>query len=111
MAKKSQVASTLAQVFRVMGDQTRVSILMLLSDGEMNVSAMCKKLKIAQPSVSHHLGILRLGGLVNTRRNGKEVFYSLRSFSRGVESQAVKALLNGSDEARLGPFLLALADD
>lgn len=111
MAKKSQVASTLAQVFRVMGDQTRVSILMLLSDGEMNVSALCRKLKIAQPSVSHHLGILRLGGLVSTRRNGKEVFYSLRNVSRDAMGRAVRSLLNSSDAARLGPFMLALAED
>jgi len=111
MANTSQVASTLAQMFRVMGDQTRVSILILLSDGEMNVSALCKELKIAQPTVSHHLGILRRGGLVNTRRNGKEVFYSLRCVCGDAMGRTVKALLDGADAARLGPFMLGLAEE
>jgi len=109
MAKKSKVASALAEMFRVLGDRTRVSILLLLSDGEMNVSSLCRKLKVAQPSVSHHLGILRLGGMVNTRRSGKEVFYSLRAINGDAKGRALKSLLNGSDVARLGPFMLALA--
>ena len=111
MVKKSQTATALAQMFRVLGDQTRLAILMLLSDGERNVSALCRKLKTAQPSVSHHLGILRLGGMVNTRRNGKEVFYSLRCVSSDRNGRTVKALLDGSKAVRVGPFMLGLAKD
>ena len=101
----------MAQMFRVLGDQTRLAILMLLSDGELNVSALCRKLKIAQPSVSHHLGILRLGGMVNARRSGKQVFYSVRSVSGDRTGRAVKALLDGPKPVRLGPFMLGLAKD
>ena len=111
MATHSQIASTLARMFRVLGDPTRLTILMHLSDGELNVSTLCRTLKVAQPSVSHHLGILRLGGMVNTRRSGKEVFYSLRNISGDPTGRALKALLNGSDLARLGPFMLALATE
>ena len=111
MAKKSQTVTVLAQMFRALGDQTRLAILMLLADGELNVSTLCRKLKAAQPSVSHHLGILRLGGMVNTRRNGKEIFYSLRCVSNDHNGRAVKALLDGSASVRLGPFVLGLAKD
>jgi len=111
MVKKPQTAAVLAQMFRVLGDQTRLAILLLLSDGELNVSTLCRKLKVAQPSVSHHLGILRLGQMVTTRRNGKEVFYSLRTISGDRAGRAVKALLDGAKTVRLGPFMLGLARD
>lgn len=111
MAKKSQTAAVLAQMFRVLGDQTRLAILTLLAEKELNVSTLCRKLKIAQPSVSHHLGILRLGGMVDTRRSGKEVFYSLRSISSDRTGRAIKALLRGARTARIGPFILGLAKD
>ncbi len=67
----------LARVFHTLGDKTRLSIIALLNAGEMNVTAIRGKLKLPQSSVSHHLGLLRAGGLVAARRNGKQVFYSL----------------------------------
>ena len=50
----------------------------------MNVNALCRHLGLAQPTVSHHLGLMRAGGLVSGRREGKQVFYSLneRTVSR-----------------------------
>lgn len=110
MAKTPQTTAVLAQLFRVLGDHTRLAILMLLADQELNVSTLCRKLKTAQPSVSHHLGILRLGGMVTARRSGKEVFYSLRNLT-DRNGRVVKALLDGAETVRLGPFMLGLAKD
>jgi ArsR family transcriptional regulator len=45
----------------------------------MNVSALCEVLELAQPTVSHHLGLLREARLVRTRREGKQVHYALNS--------------------------------
>lgn len=64
-------------LMRMLGDPTRLRLLGLLQSGPMNVSALCKKLSLAQPTVSHHLGLLRQYKLVNNRRDGKQVFYSL----------------------------------
>ena len=66
-----------AELLRLLGDATRIRILGLLQDGELNVSAMCDRLNLAQPTVSHHLGLLRSSGLVLTRRSGKQVYYEL----------------------------------
>ena len=52
-------------------------ILQILRDGERNVSRLCEDLGLSQPTVSHHLGLLRTAGLLQTRRAGKEVHYSL----------------------------------
>ena len=109
--RNNSSTSALAQVFRILGDGTRLSIVQLLWDRELNVSTICKKLGMAQPSVSHHLGILRMGGLVNTRRDGKEIHYSLREFDRDGASRALRSMLNGSQAVRIGPFVMALAKD
>ena len=67
----------LAELFQLLGDKTRLSILMRLADGEWNVSALCRDLNLPQPTVSHHLSLLRINGLVVNRRDGKQVYYSL----------------------------------
>jgi DNA-binding transcriptional ArsR family regulator len=62
----------------LLADKTRLHILRLLAKGERNVMSLCKELSVLQPTVSHHLGVLREHGLVLNRRNGKEVLYSLQ---------------------------------
>jgi DNA-binding transcriptional ArsR family regulator len=66
-----------AGLMRLLSDPTRLRVLGLLQPGEMNVTALCNVLGLAQPTVSHHLGLLRTARLVRTRRDGKQVFYSL----------------------------------
>ncbi|WP_428937224.1 ArsR/SmtB family transcription factor [Fontivita pretiosa] len=67
----------LTTVFRLLSDKTRLNILMLLADGEQNVTTLCERLKLPQPTVSHHLGLLRMNNVICNRRNGKQVFYAL----------------------------------
>ena len=67
----------LAALFRLLSDRTRLNLLMLLADGERNVTSLCEALKLPQPTVSHHLGLLRMRNVIANRRNGKQVFYGL----------------------------------
>jgi DNA-binding transcriptional ArsR family regulator len=67
----------LTNVFRLLSDKTRLSILLLLSRGEKNVTTLCEDLRLPQPTVSHHLGLLRMSNLIANRRDGKQVFYGL----------------------------------
>ena len=67
----------LANLFRLLADRTRLNLLTLLADGEKNVTSLCEVLKLPQPTVSHHLGLLRMSNIISNRRNGKQVFYSL----------------------------------
>ncbi len=67
----------LAALFRLLSDRTRLNLLMLLADGERNVTSLCEALKLPQPTVSHHLGLLRMSNVIGNRRDGKQVFYSL----------------------------------
>ena len=67
----------LGTLLKLLSDRTRLSILGLLGEGETNVGMLCKRLALPQPTVSHHLGLLRGGGLIRPRREGKQVFYRL----------------------------------
>ena len=67
----------LTALFRLLSDKTRLNILMILAAGERNVTSLCEQLKLPQPTVSHHLGLLRMNNLISNRRDGKQVFYAL----------------------------------
>ena len=63
---------------KTLGDETRQQILRLLADeNEMNVSDIVAAFKVSQPTISHHLNILKQFGLVASRKEGKQVFYAL----------------------------------
>jgi len=61
-------------LLRLIADPTRLRILSMLSENEMNVGAICGVLGQNQPAISHHLALLRVGGLVEARREGKNNF-------------------------------------
>jgi ArsR family transcriptional regulator len=67
----------LADLLKSVADETRLAILTMLHDGEMCVCEIMEALPVSQPAVSHHLRILRQAGLINDRRQGKWIFYSL----------------------------------
>lgn len=68
----------LVKVFKLLADETRLKILMILMrEGELHVSALCERLGQSQPAVSHHLALLRVAGMITSRRDGKHNFYSV----------------------------------
>ena len=67
----------LSSLFRLLSDKTRLGILLQLAEGERNVTTLCEELGLSQPTVSHHLGLLRMNNVVGNRRHGKQVFYTL----------------------------------
>ncbi len=88
---KARNIENLCRLFRVLSDETRVRLLMTLQDGEQHVTELCKKLRLPQPTVSHHLGLLRVHGLVKNRRKGKLVFYALENGDFGKVFKALEA--------------------
>lgn len=64
-----------AEIFKQLGDPTRVRIFWLLCHCEECVINISTMLEMSSPAVSHHLRPLRNSGLVVSRRSGKEVYY------------------------------------
>src|SRR5271154_3354462 len=66
-----------AILLKQVSDPTRLQVVTLLSEGECHVGGLCDQFNMSQPAVSHHLALLRHGGIVERRRQGKNNFYSL----------------------------------
>jgi len=109
MPRDSHQAQALAELFSLLADPTRVRIIQRLRQREHNVGQLCGRLRVAQPTMSHHLRILRSGGLVVCRRAGKEVYYRLSDRPRGRNVGALARLMGRGSALRLGPMVLGLA--
>ena len=67
----------LPDLLGLLSDPTRLRLLLLLAQGERNVSSLCAAVMLPQPTVSHHLALLRVQGVASVRRDGKHRLYSL----------------------------------
>lgn len=87
-----------AELLALLGDRTRLALLHALTAGEADVTTLTAACGAARPAVSQHLARLRLAGLVNTRKEGRRVVYSLGD---GHVRRLVAEALNVADH-RLG---------
>ncbi len=72
-----EMIGDLADFFDLFGDRTRVKILLALDSGEMCVCDISETLGMSMSATSHQLRMLREAHLVSSRREGKNIFYSL----------------------------------
>ena len=68
----------LSDFFKVLGDSTRMKIIWALDESEMCVCDIAVLLNMTKSAISHQLRALRNANLVKFRRDGKEVYYSLK---------------------------------
>ena len=72
------IVKDLVKVFKLLSDETRLRVLLYLTQQqELHVRALCDLLDQSQPAVSHHLALLRVAGLIESRREGKHNFYHI----------------------------------
>ncbi len=67
----------IADIFKVLGDPTRIKILSLLAQSELCVTCIAEALNMTHSAISHQLRLLRNANLVKFTKDGKEVIYSL----------------------------------
>ncbi len=89
MSSKNRQIQGLAQFFRILGDPSRLQLLTALAERELNVTQLCKKLHMSQPTVSRHLSILKMSAIAEARRDGKEIYYSIDPAKR----RTIKSLI------------------
>lgn len=83
-------------IFKTLGNQKRLEIVQLLSQGELSVSEMVDMLGISQSNLSQHLGVLRHQRLVATRRQGLQIYYHLTDTRIGEAVMSVREFLKAS---------------
>ena len=74
---KEQTSTHLADLFSALSDPTRLRIISVLLDGEMNVGDLASQLEMTESAVSHQLRGLRQLRLVSSRKDGRQVYYAL----------------------------------
>ncbi len=92
------IVPQMASTFKALGDLTRLQIICLLStdtSGTLGVSELAARLKISQPAVSQHLKTLRTEGLVESRREGFYIYYTVNR-DRVVEFREQFELLHSA---------------
>ena len=82
----------LTKLFRALGDETRLRIVALLSHGELCVCHLEAALDLNQSTASRHLGILKSAGIVDSRREGTWVYYSITEQDHATVAKALDVL-------------------
>ena len=77
MLLQEQTSTHLADLFSALSDPTRLRIISVLLEGEMNVGDIAAKLEMTESAVSHQLRGLRQLRLARARKNGRQVYYAL----------------------------------
>ena len=72
-----QQSDLMAERLKVLSNPDRLKVLCVLIEGEQNVQQIEKLTDIHQPTLSQQLTVLRKAKMVSTRRDGKQIFYSL----------------------------------
>jgi DNA-binding transcriptional ArsR family regulator len=90
--QRTRQARDASILLKHVSDPTRLQVILILSEGERHVGALCSQLSQSQPAVSHHLALLRHGGIIAPRRQGKNNFYSLTETGSDL-ARVVKGLI------------------
>jgi ArsR family transcriptional regulator len=77
MLLQEHTSTHLADLFSALSDPTRLRIISVLLEGEMNVGDLASQLAMTESAVSHQLRGLRQMKLVRARKNGRQVYYAL----------------------------------
>lgn len=93
-AQRFKTAQRAATLLKQVSDPTRLQVITMLSEGEKHVGALCTELSQSQPAVSHHLALLRHGGIIAPRRQGKNNYYNLTDTGERLAG-IVKTMLGG----------------
>lgn len=99
LMRKARVAS---DFLKALAHESRLLLLCLLAEGERSVTELESILSLRQPNVSQHLTRLRLDGLVETRREGRAIYYRLASDDVRRMVGTIYEIFCAGDEASRG---------
>ncbi len=77
MLMRKQLYSIHAEMCKVFSNPTRLEILEILRDREMSVTELINKTKLSQANISQHLSIMKNKGIVESWRDGKNIYYKI----------------------------------
>ncbi|MBS4538132.1 winged helix-turn-helix transcriptional regulator [Clostridium sp. D2Q-11] len=81
-------------ILKALADETRLDILKLLGNKEMNVNEIAQNSRVSRPTISHHLQIMRRARIVEARKEGKETFYSVNNYVLTSLAQSILGFIS-----------------
>lgn len=92
----------LSEIFKLFADETRLRIICAILNTELCVCDLCELLELNQSAVSHQLQLLRSSKLVKYRKEGKQVYYSLKDeHIESIIKMALAHIMEGDDKNEL----------
>lgn len=88
-----------ARFMKAFSDETRIQIIDMLSSGELCACSILKQFSVTQPTLSYHMKILCESGLVEGRREGIWMWYSINKENLQIIKKFLKNILENYDEA------------
>lgn len=107
--KLTDNAESAAAFLAVMGNEKRLLIMNYLAEGELSVGTLADKVELSQSALSQHLAKLRRFGLVDTRRDRQNVYYSCKSSAACELLKLLDGLL-AKEKPLAGPARQALVE-
>lgn len=87
-----------ANVFKALSDENRLKVLELLLDGEKCVSELLEKMSIGQSTLSHHIKLMCVSGIVKSRKSGTATYYSINPDGAASAIELLRRLTGVKDE-------------
>ncbi|GKU76363.1 metalloregulator ArsR/SmtB family transcription factor [Paenibacillus sp. L3-i20] len=81
------------QYHKALADPTRIKLLILLADGEMNGQALAEKLSVTPATITHHAAKLREASLINERRDKNTIYFTLNDYFIKNSAKGTEALI------------------
>ncbi|MTI46639.1 ArsR/SmtB family transcription factor [Sporosalibacterium faouarense] len=82
------------EIIKALADETRLDILRLLKNQEMNVNEIAAHCTVSRPTISHHLQIMKRARILVSRKEGKEIFYSVNGYVLTSLAQSILSLIS-----------------
>lgn len=80
-------------VLKALADETRLDILRLLDNREMNVNEIASHCTVSRPTISHHLQIMKRARILTSRKEGKEIYYSINTYVLTSLAQSILSFI------------------
>ena len=98
-AVNNNIICELSNILSILGEPTRLSIVIYLLDQEANVTDITNHLQMSQPVVSHHLRVLKDAKILKSYKKGKNIYYTIASdYVRGIVEESISMLKAGEQD-------------
>lgn len=95
--QNNNIICELSNILSVLGEPTRLAIVIYLLDEPANVTDITKHLNLSQPIVSHHLRVLKDARILSSYKSGKCTYYCISSdYVRGIVEDSIKMMEVGA---------------